>query len=96
MQFFCSEIIFLFVQPLKFRAKISFLLDVFLPTFCMFCLNMAEFRKFQILVETGHIGRQASASVTVTDGETVSPFLFYFNNGVNSFLKEHNGFWKGR
>lgn len=26
----------------------------------------------QILVETGHIGRQASASVTVTDGETVS------------------------
>lgn len=26
----------------------------------------------QILVETGHIGRQASASVMVTDGETVS------------------------
>lgn len=26
----------------------------------------------QILVETGHIGRQASAAVTVTDGETVS------------------------
>ncbi|XP_042429037.1 probable polyribonucleotide nucleotidyltransferase 1, chloroplastic isoform X1 [Zingiber officinale] len=25
----------------------------------------------QILVETGHIGRQASASVTVTDGETI-------------------------
>jgi len=27
---------------------------------------------FQILVETGHIGRQASASVMVTDGETAS------------------------
>jgi polyribonucleotide nucleotidyltransferase len=26
----------------------------------------------KILVETGHIGRQASASVMVTDGETVS------------------------
>lgn len=26
----------------------------------------------QILVETGHMGRQASAAVTVTDGETVS------------------------
>lgn len=32
-----------------------------------------EFSEFgQILVETGHIGRQASAAVTVTDGETVS------------------------
>ncbi|RZS15161.1 hypothetical protein BHM03_00046957 [Ensete ventricosum] len=59
----------------------------FLPTFCMFCLNMAEFRKFQILVETGHIGRQASASVTVTDGETVSPVMSYFNNDVTLFLK---------
>lgn len=30
----------------------------------------------QILVETGHIGRQASGAVTVTDGETVcSPLL---------------------
>lgn len=26
----------------------------------------------QILVETGHIGRQASGAVMVTDGETVS------------------------
>jgi hypothetical protein len=30
----------------------------------------------QILVETGHIGRQASASVMVTDGETVSRYNF--------------------
>jgi len=33
--------------------------------------NVAHFCS-QILVETGHIGRQASASVMVTDGETVS------------------------
>nr|XP_023893252.1 polyribonucleotide nucleotidyltransferase 1, chloroplastic-like isoform X2 [Quercus suber] len=26
---------------------------------------------FKILVETGHIGRQASGAVTVTDGETI-------------------------
>lgn len=26
----------------------------------------------QIVVETGHMGRQASGAVTVTDGETVS------------------------
>jgi len=32
----------------------------------------------QILVETGHMGRQASGSVTVTDGETVS-FHIYFD-----------------
>ena len=33
--------------------------------------NLGVFFFLQILVETGHIGRQASASVTVTDGETV-------------------------
>lgn len=30
----------------------------------------------QILVETGHMGRQASGAVTATDGETVSGFNF--------------------
>lgn len=37
----------------------------------MFSCNI-YLASLQILIETGHIGRQASASVTVTDGETVS------------------------
>lgn len=48
--------------------------------FCFSCLTQREnvfltgfvLLISQILVETGHIGRQASASVMVTDGETVS------------------------
>lgn len=41
----------------------------------------------QILVETGHMGRQASAAVTVTDGETVSfiPIIIIIINASHSF-----------
>lgn len=44
----------------------------------------------QILVETGHIGRQASGAVTVTDGETVSINMldksFYFSLTQTQFF----------
>ena len=40
----------------------------------------------QILVETGHIGRQASASVTVTDGETVSYLCLKANGSFSSLV----------
>jgi hypothetical protein len=39
-------------------------------------LNKRFYGILQILVETGHMGRQASGSVTVTDGETVSFHIF--------------------
>lgn len=44
-------------------------------------------------METGHIGRQASASVTVTDGETVSAISHLFYNvhvAFSGYVLFHN------
>ncbi|ESR56747.1 hypothetical protein CICLE_v10024655mg [Citrus x clementina] len=46
-----------------------------LPSFPQPVSVKIPFGDRQILVETGHMGRQASGAVTVTDGETVSTHL---------------------